>query len=228
MLKAAKKRPFRRKGRESFRRAAALRGCGQEEFMPEYEKRTRRELSAAMRELLRERPLDQLRVRELTERCGLRRQSFYYHFKDVYDLFAWSVRQERALLLDRLAECLTWREALLDLLDRAGGERAFYRAVLEQDGQEGLGEMVPLEEILETVQAYYRDRCGVPPDRAAEERDRRWGRALLLSLLEGWVRNGNILPPEEIADALERAIERGKEGSVWQTLRERGEWNVTH
>ena len=86
--------------------------------MPEYENRTRRELSAALRELLRQRPLDQLRVRELTERCGLRRQSFYYHFKDVYDLFAWSVRQERALLLVRLAECLTWREALLDLLER--------------------------------------------------------------------------------------------------------------
>ena len=45
--------------------------------MPEYENRTRRELSAALRELLRQRPLDQLRVRELTERCGLRRQSFY-------------------------------------------------------------------------------------------------------------------------------------------------------
>ena len=193
--------------------------------MPEFENRTRRELSAALRELLRKRPLDQLRVRELTERCGLRRQSFYYHFKDVYDLFAWSVRQERALLLARLAECLTWREALLDLLDRAGEERAFYRAVLDRGGQEGLGEMVPAAEILETVQTYYRDRCGRPADRTAEERERRWSRTLLLSLLEGWVRNGAALPPEELADALERAVERGAEGAVWQTLRERGEWN---
>lgn len=193
--------------------------------MPEYENRTRRELSAALRELLRQRPLDQLRVRELTERCGLRRQSFYYHFKDVYDLFAWSVRQERALLLVRLAECLTWREALLDLLERAGEERAFYWTALDQGGQEGLGEMVPLEEVLGTVQVYYRERCGAPPDRQLEERERRWGRTLLLSLLEGWIRNG--LPPEELADALERAMERGMEGAVWQTLRERGEWNQT-
>ena len=58
-----------------------------------------------------------------------------------------------------------------------------------------------------------------------EERERRWGRTLLLSLLEGWIRNG--LPPEELADALERAMERGMEGAVWQTLRERGEWNQT-
>ena len=65
---------------------------------------------------------------------GLRRQSFYYHFKDVYDLFAWTVRQERVLLTNRLADCITWRQAFLDLLDRAGEERAFYRAVLEQGG----------------------------------------------------------------------------------------------
>ena len=195
--------------------------------MPEYENRTRRELGAALRALLKQRPLDQLRVRELTELCGLRRQSFYYHFKDVYDLFAWSVRQERSLLLGRLEECLTWRQALLDLLDRAGEEEAFYRAVLDQGGQEGLGEMVPLEEVLEAVQSYYRGRCGSPPDQAEEERERRCGRALLLSLLEGRVRGGTAMPPEELADALERAAERSAAGAVWQTLRERGEWNQT-
>ena len=72
--------------------------------MPDHENRTRQGLAAALRALLRQRPLDQLRVRELTERCGLRRQSFYYHFKDVYDLFTWSAQQERTLLLGHLAD----------------------------------------------------------------------------------------------------------------------------
>lgn len=193
--------------------------------MPEHENRTRRELNGALRALLRERPLDQLRVRELTEQCGLRRQSFYYHFKDVYDLFAWSVRQERALLLDRLADCLTGRQAMLELLDRAGEERAFYRAVLDWGGRTGLGEMIPLEEMLEAIQAYYRDRCGVPPDRAAEERDLRCGRDLLLSLLESWIRDGTALRAEELADALDRTAEQSAAGAMWQTLWERGVWN---
>ena len=132
MLKAAKKRAFRRIGRRLFKCAGEGSSGGQEEFMPGHENRTRQELSAALRALLRQKPLDQLRVRELTEMYGLRRQSFYYHFKDVYDLFAWTVRQERVLLTNRLADCITWRQAFLDLLDRAGEERAFYRAVLEQ------------------------------------------------------------------------------------------------
>lgn len=193
--------------------------------MPEHENRTRRELNGALRALLRQRPLDQLRVRELTEQCGLRRQSFYYHFKDVYDLFAWSVRQERTLLQERLADCLTWRQALLELLDRAEEERAFYRAVLDREGQTGLGEMIPLEKTLEAVRAYYRDRCGVPSDRAAEEQELRRERSLLLSLLESWIRNGTALRAEELADALERAVEQSAAGAMWQTLWERGEWN---
>ncbi|MCI9610122.1 MAG: TetR family transcriptional regulator [Oscillibacter sp.] len=193
--------------------------------MPENDNRTRRELEAALRGLLGQKPLGQLRVRELTERCGLRRQSFYYHFTDIYDLFAWCLSRERALLLDRLEDCLTWRQAFLALLNRVSEERAFYRAALDRCGQAGLGELVPLEEVLQTVQVYYRNRCGVQPDRAEEERDRRCGRLLLLALLESWLRGGEAMPPEELADALERAAERSAAGAVWHTLRERGEWN---
>lgn len=224
MLKVAKRRTFRRKGPRSFKCAGVGNSGGQEEFMPEHENRTRRELSAALRALLGQRPLDQIRVRQLTELCGLRRQSFYYHFKDVYDLFAWCVRQERALLQSFLEECLTWRQALLALLDRAEEQAAFYRAVLDQGGQAGLEEMVPLEEVLKAVQAYYRGRCGTPPNQAEEERERRSGRTLLLSLLESWVRGG-AMSPEELADALERTAERSAAGAVWQTLWERGEWD---
>lgn len=195
--------------------------------MPEHENRTRQELSAALRALLGQRPLDQIRARELTELCRLRRQSFYYHFKDVYDFFAWTVRQKRALLQGRLEECLTWRQALLTLLDRAGEQSAFYRALLDRGGQAGLEKMIPLEEVLRAVQVYYRDRCGTPPDQTEEERERRCGRTLLAALLESWVRDGTVMPPEELADALERAAERSAAGAVWQTLRERGEWNQT-
>lgn len=195
--------------------------------MPDYENRTRQGLDAALRALLRDRPLDQLRVRELTEHCGLRRQSFYYHFKDVYDLFAWSIQRERALLLERWEECLTWQQALLDLMDRAAGERAFYRAVLDQEGPEGLRGMIPLDRTLEVVQRYYRDRAGMPPDPETEERELRRDGTVLLALLESWIRGGLALTAEELVNALEQTVARSTAGTVWQTLRERGEWNWT-
>ena len=193
--------------------------------MPEYENRTRQGLENALRELLKRKPLDQLRVRELTELCGLRRQSFYYHFRDVYELFDWCVRQERVLLLRRQMECLTWRQALLDLLDRAAVERTFYQSGPARWGQAGVADLVPREPRVEAGQSYYREHCGALPDPEAEARERRCGLAMLLSLLESWVRGGTGLPPEELADTLEQAAERSAAGAVWQTLRERGEWN---
>ncbi|MCI9330744.1 MAG: TetR family transcriptional regulator [Oscillibacter sp.] len=187
--------------------------------------RTRRDLDAALRTLLEQKPLNQLRIRELTERCKLRRQSFYYHFKDVYDLFAWSMEQERGLLQERLANCLTWRQALMALLERIEEERAFYQAALDYGGQAELEKMIPLEEAMKAVQIYYRDRCGAPPDQLAEEQERRCGRMVLLSLLESWIWGRTALPPEELADTLERTVERSAAGTVWRILQERGEWN---
>lgn len=195
--------------------------------MPEYENRTKRELDTALRELLKQKPLEQIRIRELTEFCGLRRQSFYYHFEDVYGLFRWSVQRERELLLRRQEECLTWRQALIDLLDRAAAERAFYRAVLDKEGQPGLEAAAPLEGVLEAVQAYYRDRQGACPGPRAEALGRRHGQAMLLFLLEGWIRGGLALPPDEVVSSLERIVEQSAAGAMWQTLQERGEWSWT-
>lgn len=192
--------------------------------MPENETRTRRELDAALRELLREgKPLAQLRVRELTERCGLRRQSFYYHFLDVYDLFDWSVRRERECLLALQEECLTWGQCVLVLLDRAAEEQTFYQAVLERRGRLGLREMIPLSGMLETVQRYYQARSGQPSAPEEDRRNRRCAETVLLSLLEGWLQGDLEMDAREAVEALRQAVERGVAGAVWQTLLERGE-----
>ena len=100
--------------------------------------RTKYQLDRALKELLKQKPLSQIRVRELTEQCGIRRQSFYYHFSDVYDLFNWSVCRERESLPRRQEECLTWQQVLGDLLDHTETDRPYYQAILENRGRTGL------------------------------------------------------------------------------------------
>lgn len=50
---------------------------------------TKRALSQAMKELMSEYPMEKIKIGDIVERCGLNRQSFYYHFKDKYDLVNW-------------------------------------------------------------------------------------------------------------------------------------------
>ena len=56
-------------------------------------RRTKEKLARALEELLESRPLDRVRVHDLTDRCDIHRQTFYYHFTDVYALFTWTVEE---------------------------------------------------------------------------------------------------------------------------------------
>ena len=58
-------------------------------------------LAEAFRQLMKEKPLNKIRVHDLTEKCGINRQSFYYHYKDIYDLLEDMVKNE---ILDAIGE----------------------------------------------------------------------------------------------------------------------------
>jgi AcrR family transcriptional regulator len=47
---------------------------------------TKQAFSIALKELMQEVPFDKIRIADICNRCGMNRKSFYYHFKDKYDL----------------------------------------------------------------------------------------------------------------------------------------------
>ena len=57
---------------------------------------TKRALEASLKELLRHKPLDKITVSDLTDHCGVNRMTFYYHFKDIYDLVEWCCEEDAA------------------------------------------------------------------------------------------------------------------------------------
>ena len=66
---------------------------------------TKRALEASLKKLLLQKPLNKITINDITEDCGVNRMTFYYHFKDIYDLVDWilvrtpprSWRADRAL-----------------------------------------------------------------------------------------------------------------------------------
>lgn len=50
---------------------------------------TKKALAQALKELLAVKPLDKISVSDICEQCGMNRKSFYYHFRDKYDLVNW-------------------------------------------------------------------------------------------------------------------------------------------
>mgnify|MGYP000646308786 CR=1 FL=1 len=74
--------------------------------------RTKVDISTALTTLLAKKAIDDITVREIVELCEIRRQTFYYHFQDKYDLINWYFDKicrlkSRTLSAGRIAECLS-------------------------------------------------------------------------------------------------------------------------
>ena len=49
-------------------------------------RRTKNEIVKTFLELLKEHSLDKITVKDIVETCGINRNTFYYYYKDIYDL----------------------------------------------------------------------------------------------------------------------------------------------
>ena len=60
---------------------------------------TKARLARSLKELMAEQSLDRITVKEIVRRCGVNRQTFYYHFRDMHDLLDWMFIHEGAEFL---------------------------------------------------------------------------------------------------------------------------------
>lgn len=90
---------------------------------------TKRRLAMALKELLQEKPLKKITIQDIVERSHMTRQSFYYHFQDIYEVLELICQYE---LVDRISykEDETFSEWLEHLVVLVEENRWFYRKLL--------------------------------------------------------------------------------------------------
>ena len=71
---------------------------------------TKRAFASSLKKMLAKRPLEKIRVIDITEDCGVNRQTFYYHFKDIYDLLEWVYTNEATKALGGKKTYETWKQ----------------------------------------------------------------------------------------------------------------------
>jgi AcrR family transcriptional regulator len=96
---------------------------------------TKQALARALKEEMTQKPLDKITIQELTDRCGIRRQNFYYHFEDVYDLLRWMFQEEAVMLLENYEGESLWQNGLLQLFKYIEENRAVCLCVMKSMGR---------------------------------------------------------------------------------------------
>ena len=55
---------------------------------------TKQALSETFKTLLEVRTIDKITVKDIVSKCGVNRQTFYYHFRDIYELMEWTLEND--------------------------------------------------------------------------------------------------------------------------------------
>ena len=76
---------------------------------------TKRALEQSLKNLLLKKPLNKITINDIAEDCGINRMTFYYHFKDIYDLVEWSCLEDAQKALQEKKTYDTWLEGLLQI-----------------------------------------------------------------------------------------------------------------
>ena len=97
---------------------------------------TKRALEASLKHLLAKKPLDKITINDIAEDCGISRMTFYYHFKDIYDLIEWSCIEEASRVIEGNKTYDTWQEGFLHIFEAVLANKPFVMNVYHSVSRE--------------------------------------------------------------------------------------------
>ena len=107
---------------------------------------TKRALEQSLKNLLLKKPLTKITVGDIADDCGINRMTFYYHFKDIYDLVEWSCLEDAKRALDEKKTYETWQQGLLQIFEAVEENRPFilnvYRCIHREQVEKYLQPLV--------------------------------------------------------------------------------------
>lgn len=170
---------------------------------------TKHALKASLKHMLLKKPLNKITISDIAEDCGISRMTFYYHFKDIYDLVEWACAEDAARALQNKKTYDTWQQGFVQIFHAVRENKVFvmnvYRCVNREQVEKYL---VPLTDQL---------IMGVITERAAgmtvREADQQFIAQVysyaFVGIMLDWIRDDMRADPEELVNRLAMVIHGG-------------------
>lgn len=168
---------------------------------------TKQALAASLRELMRDQPFDKINVAQICECCNMNRKSFYYHFKDKYDLVNWIFDTEFiALIKDENLEAdyaEHWK-LIEKICTYFYDNRMFYRRALQIKGQNSF-----TDHFREYVRPLLKSRLEyILRNNDIDEFAIGFFTDALICAMERWLLTKDCMPSEEFVKKTKNLIEK--------------------
>ena len=148
-----------------------------------------------MREIMKHKPIDNIRVTEICKAADIERPTFYYHFKDKYDLVAWM------FCTQAYGTDLTSVASAAAGMNKMKQEILFYKRAYEDSSQNALWRYM-LEYFVRRYKELVKEKLGtelLDPQLAYSIRFYCMGS---VGMTQEWVLNDNITSAETVVQMM--------------------------
>ena len=159
-------------------------------------------LAESFKSLMEKRPFHKISVSDICEKCGMNRKSFYYHFKDKYDLTNWIFIHEFAIPLNEASQDMTAWDLLEKLFEYFYENRTFYKNVLSVTGQNCFQEYFR-EFFCPQAERFLED--ALPRSPYKELTKRYFSDAVIIATFN-WLNNYSEIPPDAFFELVRSSI----------------------
>lgn len=94
--------------------------------------------AAALKEIMRHKPLSKITVNELVNACGVNRKTFYYHFSDIYDLLKWMLEEEVVEVVRHFDLVVDTEDAVSFAIDYVNANQHILSCAYDTMGRDGM------------------------------------------------------------------------------------------
>lgn len=168
---------------------------------------TKKALAASLKTLLEKTTLDKITIKDIVDMCGINRQTFYYHFQDVYSLLDWIFvnEAERVISENKLEE--NWKNGMLAVLKYLTENKQFIINTYRSIGREYL-EQYLYKAVFEVIIDILEKRTkGLSVSESDKKFIADFYKYAFVGMALEWIRTGMKEDPERIVDHISRFIE---------------------
>lgn len=167
---------------------------------------TKRVLEQSLKNLLLKKPLTKITVGDITDDCGINRMTFYYHFKDIYDLVEWSCLEDAKRALDEKKTYDTWQQGLLQIFKAVQENKPFilnvYRCVHREQVEKYLQPLV--DQLLLNV--INEEAAGITVRDEDKQFIAQVYSYMFIGLMLDWIKDDMREDPQQIVEKLSKLI----------------------
>lgn len=164
-------------------------------------------LADSMKKLLSKYTLDKITVKDIVEDCGVNRQTFYYHFQDIYDLLGFVFRQEAQNVLKEKRTHDTWQQGFLDGLNYALQHRTLVINAYNSVGREHLESYLYAITYDLLIKVAEEEAEGIFVLQEDKEYIAHFYKYAFVGIVLEWISKGMKTKPEQIIDKLSRFLD---------------------